>query len=142
MNNVDKKIYNAPTVKDSIKLASETPKEEAELMLLQEALQDEDYRKWKKRNPGGSFKDYLEDFKPKRIKLSNGGSVEEYADLIDAYEKAFSCDTTSAFGGIIAVNQTLDEDTARKIVEVFTEVIIVPEITEGAKKILQEKNPI
>ena len=87
MNNVDKKIYNAPTVKDSIKLASETPKEEAELMLLQEALQDEDYRKWKKKNPGGSFKDYLEDFKPKRIKLSNGGSVEKYGDLIDAYEK-------------------------------------------------------
>ena len=87
MNNVDKKIYNAPTVKESIKLASETPKEEAELMLLQEALQDEDYRRWKKRNPGGSFKDYLEDFKPKRIKLSNGGSVEDYADLIDAYEK-------------------------------------------------------
>ena len=87
MNNVDKKIYNAPSVKDSIKLASETPQEETELMLLQEALQDEDYRRWKKKNPGGSFKDYLEDFKPKRIKLSNGGSVEKYADLIDAYEK-------------------------------------------------------
>jgi len=86
-NNVDKIIYNAPTVKESIKLASETPQEETDLMLLQEALQDEDYRKWKKKNPGGSFKDYLEDFKPKRIKLSNGGSVEKYADLIDAYEK-------------------------------------------------------
>ena len=86
-NNVDKVIYDAPTVKESIKLASETPQEETELMLLQEALQDEDYRKWKKKNPGGSFKDYLEDFKPKRIKLSNGGSVEKYADLIDAYEK-------------------------------------------------------
>jgi len=86
-NNVDKIIYNAPTVKESIKLASETPQEETELMLLQEALQDEDYRKWKRRNPGGSFKDYLEDFKPKRIRLSNGGSVEKYADLIDAYEK-------------------------------------------------------
>ena len=86
-NNIDKIIYNAPTVKESIKLASETPQEETELMLLQEALQDEDYRKWKKKNPGGSFKDYLEDFKPKRIKLSNGGSVEKYADLIDAYEK-------------------------------------------------------
>ena len=86
-NNVDKIIYNAPTVKESIKLASETPQEETELMLLQEALQDEDYKKWKKKNPGGSFKDYLEDFKPKRIKLSNGGSVEKYADLIDAYEK-------------------------------------------------------
>ena len=86
-NNVDKIIYNAPTVKESIKLASETPQEETELMLLQEALQEEDYRKWKRKNPGGSFKDYLEDFKPKRIKLSNGGSVEKYADLIDAYEK-------------------------------------------------------
>ena len=86
-NNVDKKIYEAPTVKESIKLASETPQEETELMLLQEALQDEDFRKWKRKNPGGSFKDYLEDFKPKRIKLSNGGSVEKYADLIDAYEK-------------------------------------------------------
>ena len=86
-NNVDKIIYNAPTVKESIKLASETPQEETELMLLQEALQDEDYKRWKKKNPGGSFKDYLEDFKPKRIRLSNGGSVEKYADLIDAYEK-------------------------------------------------------
>ena len=86
-NNVDKIIYNAPTVKESIKLASETPQEETELMLLQEALQDEDYRKWKKRNPGGSFKDYLDDFKPKRIKLSSGGLTEDYADLIDAYEK-------------------------------------------------------
>ena len=100
-NNVDKDIYNAPTVKEAIKLASETPAEETELMLLQEALQDEDYRRWKKRNPGGSFKDFLEDFKPKKIKLrqggiikdprfniySNGGLVEENADLIDAYEK-------------------------------------------------------
>ena len=100
-NNVDKDIYNAPTVKEAIKLASETPAEETELMLLQEALQDEDYRRWKKRNPGGSFRDYLEDFKPKKIKLrqggiikdprfdvySNGGLVEDYADLIDAYEK-------------------------------------------------------
>jgi len=100
-NNVDKKIYLAPTVKDSIKVASETPQEETELMLLQEALQDEDYRKWKKRNPGGSFRDYLNDFKPKKIKLkqggmirdprfdyySDGGSVEKYEDLIDAYEK-------------------------------------------------------
>ena len=100
-NNVDKVIYDAPTVKESIKLASETPQEETELMLLQEALQDEDYRKWKKRNPGGSFRDYLNDFKPKKIKLkqggmirdtrfdyhSDGGSEEKYEDLIDAYEK-------------------------------------------------------
>ena len=41
-NNVDKVIYNAPSVKESIKLASETPQEETELMLLQEALQGKD----------------------------------------------------------------------------------------------------
>ena len=35
-NNVDKIIYNAPTVKESIKLASETPQEETDLMLLQD----------------------------------------------------------------------------------------------------------
>ena len=75
-NNVDKKIYLAPTVKDSIKVASETPQEETELMLLQEALQDEDYRKWKKKNPGGSFKDYLDDFKPKmNVKFTSKGNI-------------------------------------------------------------------
>ena len=89
----------------------------------------------------------IKEFDPKEsavaiIKHANPCGVACGKSLTDAYEKAFSCDTTSAFGGIIAVNQTLDEDTAKKIVEVFTEVIIVPEITEGAKKILQEKNNI
>ena len=69
------------------KLASETPEEETQMMLLQEALQDEDYKKWKRKNPGGSFKDYLDEFKLKRIKLADAGFVEDYADLIDAYEK-------------------------------------------------------
>jgi phosphoribosylaminoimidazolecarboxamide formyltransferase/IMP cyclohydrolase len=76
------------------------------------------------------------------IKHANPCGVACGQSLVDAYEKAFSCDTTSAFGGIIAVNQTLDEDTAKKIIEIFTEVIIVPDITEGAKKLLQEKNNI
>ena len=76
------------------------------------------------------------------IKHANPCGVACGKSLVDAYEKAFSCDTTSAFGGIIAVNQALDEDTAKKIIEIFTEVIIVPDITEGAKKILQGKNNI
>ena len=76
------------------------------------------------------------------IKHANPCGVACGQSLVDAYEKAFSCDKTSAFGGIIAVNQTLDEDTAKKIIEIFTEVIIVPDITEGAKKILQGKNNI
>ena len=89
----------------------------------------------------------IKEFDPKEsavaiIKHANPCGVACGQSLVDAYEKAFSCDTTSAFGGIIAVNQTLDEDTAKKIIEIFTEVIIVPDITEGAKKILQGKNNI
>ena len=58
---------------------------------------------------------------------------------MDAYEKAFACDPSSAFGGIIALNQALDEKTAKKIIEVFTEVIIAPAITDDAKKIIASK---
>ena len=76
------------------------------------------------------------------IKHANPCGVACGKSLADAYEKALSCDTTSAFGGIIAVNQTLDEDTAKKIIKIFTEVIIVPDIADAAKKILQEKNNV
>ena len=44
----------------------------------------------------------------------------------EAYEKALSCDPVSAFGGVVALNRRLDAAPARKIVEIFTEVIIAP----------------
>jgi len=74
-SNVDKEIYQAPTIKESIAAAvktamSETPQEETDLMLLQEALQEEDYKKWKRKNPGGSFKDESLTQYIKRIKAS------------------------------------------------------------------------
>ena len=57
-----------------------------------------------------------------------------------AYQKAFSTDPTSAFGGIIAVNQTLDVKTAEAIInQQFVEVIIAPNVTDDAKKVLQQK---
>lgn len=50
-----------------------------------------------------------------------------------AYEKAYACDPTSAFGGIIAFNRTLDEMTTRRLLEQqFVEVIIAPEVHERA----------
>ena len=76
------------------------------------------------------------------IKHANPCGVACGKSLVEAYEKALSCDTTSAFGGIIAVNQTLDEDTAKKIIEIFTEVIIAPNITDAAKTILRKKNNV
>ncbi|KAA2241203.1 bifunctional phosphoribosylaminoimidazolecarboxamide formyltransferase/IMP cyclohydrolase [Salinarimonas soli] len=77
------------------------------------------------------------------VKHANPCGVAEGESLIDAYERALRCDPVSAFGGIVAVNRTLDGDAARRIVEIFTEVIIAPDATEeaiglvGAKKNLR-----
>jgi len=73
------------------------------------------------------------------IKHANPCGVAEGPDLLSAYEKALACDPVSAFGGIVALNRTLDAEAARKIVEIFTEVIIAPDATEEAKAILATK---
>jgi phosphoribosylaminoimidazolecarboxamide formyltransferase / IMP cyclohydrolase len=66
------------------------------------------------------------------VKHANPCGVAESNDLVSAYRKALACDSTSAYGGIIALNRTLDADAARAIVEIFTEVIIAPDATEEA----------
>ena len=57
----------------------------------------------------------------------------------EAYEKALACDPVSAFGGIVALNRRLDAAAARKIVEIFTEVIIAPEADDEALAIVAAK---
>ncbi len=74
------------------------------------------------------------------IKHANPCGVASGDSLCEAYMKAFSCDTTSAFGGIIALNQTIDKDTASEIIKIFTEVIIAPDVNDEAKEIFQSKN--
>ena len=59
--------------------------------------------------------------------------------LLEAYEKAFACDPVSAFGGAVALNRRLDAVSARKIVEIFTEVIIAPEADDEALAIIAAK---
>ena len=77
------------------------------------------------------------------VKHANPCGVAVNETINEAYERAFSTDPTSAFGGIIAFNQTLDDFTARSIIDKqFVEVIIVPEVTDKASKILQEKENI
>ena len=62
-------------------------------------------------------------------------------NLKNAYQKAFSTDTVSPFGGIVVVNKPLDLQTATSIDKVFTEIIIAPEFTKHAKELLiQKKN--
>jgi phosphoribosylaminoimidazolecarboxamide formyltransferase/IMP cyclohydrolase len=66
------------------------------------------------------------------VKHANPCGVAEGSDLISAYRKALACDSTSAFGGIVALNRTLDAEAARAITEIFTEVIIAPDATDEA----------
>jgi phosphoribosylaminoimidazolecarboxamide formyltransferase/IMP cyclohydrolase len=73
------------------------------------------------------------------VKHANPCGVAEGADLVSAYRKALACDSTSAFGGIVALNRTLDADAARAITEIFTEVIIAPDATDEAIAIVATK---
>jgi len=74
------------------------------------------------------------------VKHANPCGVSIGRDILSAYEGAYKTDPTSAFGGIIAFNKTLDADTAKAIVSrQFVEVIIAPEISAQAKQIIAAK---
>jgi phosphoribosylaminoimidazolecarboxamide formyltransferase/IMP cyclohydrolase len=73
------------------------------------------------------------------IKHANPCGVAEGQSLLDAYRKALACDPVSAFGGVVALNRTLDGEAARAITEIFTEVIIAPAATADAIAIVGAK---
>jgi phosphoribosylaminoimidazolecarboxamide formyltransferase/IMP cyclohydrolase len=73
------------------------------------------------------------------IKHANPCGVATGATLADAYLKAQRCDPVSAFGGIVALNQEIDEATAVEIVKIFTEVIVAPSASDAAQKIIATK---
>jgi phosphoribosylaminoimidazolecarboxamide formyltransferase/IMP cyclohydrolase len=73
------------------------------------------------------------------VKHANPCGVAEGASLVEAYRKALACDSTSASGGIVALNDTLDVEAARAITEIFTEVIVAPGATEEAIAIVRAK---
>ncbi len=73
------------------------------------------------------------------IKHTNPCGVATADTLVEAYHKAFATDTVSPFGGIIAVNRTVDKATAEAVHSLFTELIIAPEFTEEALEILTKK---
>ncbi len=73
------------------------------------------------------------------IKHSNPCGAATAATLAEAYAKARACDPMSAFGGVVAVNQTVDAATAAEIAEVFTEVIIAPAFEPAALELFAKK---
>ena len=73
------------------------------------------------------------------IKHANPCGVGQGGSLREAYLRAYHCDQTSAFGGIVALNQPLDAETAEEIVKIFTEVVIAPGASEDARAIFAGK---
>lgn len=73
------------------------------------------------------------------LKHTNPCGVATAATLFDAYSAAFATDTMSPFGGIVAVNRPLDQETAEAIDGIFTELIIAPDFEEGVLEFLMAK---
>ena len=73
------------------------------------------------------------------IKHANPCGVSIGASLTEAYGRALACDPVSAFGGIVAVNRSLDAATAALIAKLFAEVIIAPRVDDDARKVLAAK---
>jgi phosphoribosylaminoimidazolecarboxamide formyltransferase/IMP cyclohydrolase len=73
------------------------------------------------------------------VKHTNPCGVGSARTLAEAYDKAFATDTKSPFGGIVAVNRTLDLQAAERINQVFTEVIVAPEFPAPVLELLRKK---
>lgn len=73
------------------------------------------------------------------IKHSNPAGAAIGKDAFNAYEKALKCDPVSAFGGIVSCSNIIDELLAKKLNEIFLEVIVAPGFTEDALKLLKSK---
>ncbi len=73
------------------------------------------------------------------IKHANPCGVARADSLLEAYRRAYDCDRTSAFGGIVALNRPLDAETAEEIVKIFTEVVIAPGADDAAREIFAAK---
>ncbi len=73
------------------------------------------------------------------VKHNNPCGAASAPSISEAYRHALATDTTSAFGGIVCVNRTLDKATAEAINEIFTEVVIAPDFGPGVMELLTRK---
>jgi phosphoribosylaminoimidazolecarboxamide formyltransferase/IMP cyclohydrolase len=76
------------------------------------------------------------------VKHANPCGAATSADLLSAYQRAFTADPTSAFGGIIAFNRELDALTAAAVVQQFVEVVIAPAVSDQAASVLATKTNV
>jgi len=76
------------------------------------------------------------------IKHANPCGFAVKDTLLESYEAALKCDPISAYGGVVAINGTLDEELAKKINEIYVEVIIAANVDEAALKVFESKKRI
>lgn len=76
------------------------------------------------------------------VKHANPCGVGTGGDIYDAYQKAFAADPVSIFGGIVAANRVIDENTAQELAKTFLEIIIAPDFTPEALAVLEQKKNI
>ena len=76
------------------------------------------------------------------IKHTNPCGLALGEDLAEAYRKAYECDPTSAYGGVVAVNRPLDAATAEQIASIFVEVVVAPAVEPGAVEALAYKEKV
>src|SRR5699024_5114605 len=76
------------------------------------------------------------------VKHSNPCGIASGDSIEDAYKKAYECDTSSIFGGIIASNRKISREVAEKINEIFIELVMAPSFSKEALDILTEKKNI
>ena len=76
------------------------------------------------------------------VKHMNPCGVGIGDDIDEAYQKAYEADPTSIFGGIVAFNRVVGGETARKMSEIFLEIVLAPDFTEEALEILTKKKNI
>ncbi|MGQ9838278.1 MAG: bifunctional phosphoribosylaminoimidazolecarboxamide formyltransferase/IMP cyclohydrolase [Cyanobacteriota bacterium] len=73
------------------------------------------------------------------VKHNNPCGVARRSSLAAAFRAAFAADSVSAFGGIVALNQTLDRETAQLLTEPFLECVVAPDCTSEAAEVLAAK---
>ena len=96
-------------------------------------------------NDGNGALEILKEFEEPTVvavKHANPCGIGSGETLIDAYEKAYECDPKSIFGGILAINREVDEEVAKRINEIFIEIVIAPSYSGEALEILKSKRNI
>lgn len=85
------------------------------------------------------LKEYQDEPTIVAVKHANPCGIASAKTIEKAYKKAYEADPTSIFGGIVASNGVIDEETAKEMVKIFLEVVVAPDYTDEALEVFKQK---